>query len=76
MMKSRRMKIIMIINAIVIAFALAVGPYKAGSAAGICGDAEAKGVCVGSGAKCTLKKGIFSIECGKDPEGPAIEIVL
>jgi len=47
---------------------------KAEASAGVCETAESYGLCVGDGAKCTIKKGVFTFRCGKDPNGSVIEI--
>lgn len=40
---------------------------------GICEDAEESGACIGDGAKCIIKKGMFIRKsCGKDPKGESI----
>jgi hypothetical protein len=44
----------------------------ASASMGVCGDAAESGVCVGDGAKCVIKKGIFRKSCGKDPNGGSI----
>lgn len=49
------------------------GKVNASTSGDTCEEAAKQGVCVGEGAKCTIKKGLFiRFECGKDPDGQSI----
>ncbi len=58
----------------IIFMAMVYNQDEAEASAGVCETAESYGLCVGDGAKCTIKKGFLTFKCGKDPNGSALEI--
>lgn len=72
--KIRNITAFLVFVSALVAFFVLKSPDTASASSGVCEDAAELGVCVGSGAKCNIKKGWFTFECGKDPNGESIII--
>ena len=64
----------LVVTAIFVFALLIENSSEAVASSGVCDTAADHGVCVGSGAKCNIKKGFLTFRCGKDPNGDSIII--